>query len=63
MKTKSRTRKTRASKTVRVMDRHGIERVWAICSVRCVGCSFHGLHEGVVHVCANKEICEMKDND
>lgn len=63
MKTKSRTRKTMASKTVRVIDRHGIERVWAICSVKCVGCCYHGLHNGVVHVCANKEICEMKDND
>ena len=63
MKTKSRTRKTRTSKTVIITDRHGIERVWAICSSRCVGCCFHGLYKGEVHVCANKAICEMKDND
>lgn len=50
-------------KAVRVYGRHGIERIWAVCSIKCVGCCYHGLHNGVVHVCANKEICEMKDND
>ena len=55
--------KTRRRKSAKVIDRHGIEREWAICSSRCVGCCYHGLHIGVVHVCSNKEICEMKDND
>mgnify|MGYP006056478615 CR=1 FL=1 len=50
-------------KSVKVIDRHGIEREWAICSSRCVGCCYHGLYKGAVHVCANKETCEMKDND
>ena len=54
---------TRVIKTVRFYDRHGIERTWAVCSAKCVGCCFHALHKGVVHVCGNKEICEMKDND
>ena len=50
-------------KSIRVIDRHGIEREWAICSSRCVGCCFHGLYKGEVHVCASKGNCEMKDND
>ena len=50
-------------KSIKVIDRHGIEREWAICSSRCVGCCYDGLYKGVVHGCANKEICEMKDND
>ena len=32
-------------KSVKVIDRHGIERVWAICSSRCMGCCYHGLHK------------------
>ena len=55
--------KSRRRKSVKVTDRHGIEREWAICSSRCVGCCFHGLYKGEVHVCASKVNCEMKDND
>ena len=50
-------------KSVKVIDRHGIERVWEICSSRCVGCCYHGLHKGVVHVCANKNKCELQDKE
>ena len=50
-------------KSVKVIDRHGIEREWAICSPRCVGCCYHGLHKGVVHVCANKNKCELQDKE
>ena len=55
--------KTRRRKSVKVIDRHGIEREWAICSSRCVGCRYHGLHIGVVHVCANKNKCELQDKE
>ena len=55
--------RTRGHKSVKVIDRHGIERVWAICSSRCVGCCYHGLHKGVVHVCANKNKCELQDKE
>ena len=50
-------------KSVKVIDRHGVERVWAICSSRCVGCCYHGLHVGTVHVCANKNTCELQDTE
>ena len=50
-------------KSVKVIDRHGIERVWEICSSRCVGCCYHGLDKGVVHVCANKNKCELQDKE
>ena len=50
-------------KSVKVIDRHGIERVWAICSSRCMGCCYHGLHKGAVHVCANKNTCELQDTE
>ncbi len=55
--------KSRRRKSVKVIDRHGIEREWAICSSRCVGCCFHGLYKGVVHVCANKNKCELQDKE
>ena len=55
--------KTRRRKSVKVIDRHGIERVLEICSSRCVGCCYHGLHKGVVHVCANKNKCELQDKE
>ena len=55
--------KSRRRKSVKVIDRHGIERVWEICSSRCVGCCYHGLHKGVVHVCANKNKCELQDKE
>ena len=50
-------------KSVKVIDRHGVERVWIVCSSRCVGCCYHGLHVGVVHVCANKNACELQDTE
>lgn len=50
-------------KYIKVIDRHGIERVWAICSSRCVGCCYHGLHVGMVHVCANKNKCELQGTE
>ena len=55
--------KTRRHKSVKVIDRHGIEREWAICSSRCIGCCFHGLYKGVVHVCANKNKCDLQDKE
>ena len=55
--------KSRRRKSVKVIDRHGIEREWAICSSRCVGCCYHGLYKGVVHVCANKNECELQDKE
>ena len=55
--------RTRRRKSVKVIDRHGIERVWAICSSRGVGGCYHGLHIGVVHVCANKNKCELQDKE
>ena len=54
---------SRRRKSIKVIDRHGIEREWAICSSRCVGCCFHGLYKGEIYVCANKGFCELKDND
>ena len=50
-------------KSVKVIDRHGEERVWATCASRCVGCCYHGLHVGTVHVCANKNTCELQDTE
>ena len=63
MKTKTKTKQPHRIRTVSVYDRHGIERVWAICSSRCVGCCFHGLHHGTIHVCANRYNCQHKEND
>ena len=50
-------------KSVKVIDRHGIDRIWIVCSSRCVGCCYHGLHIGVIHVCANKNTCELQDTE
>ena len=50
-------------RSVKVIDRHGIERVWAVCSSCCVGCCYHGLYKGMVHVCANKNACELQDTE
>ena len=50
-------------KSVKVTDRHGVDRIWIVCSSRCVGCCYHGLHIGVIHVCANKNTCELQDTE
>ncbi|MED9983182.1 MAG: hypothetical protein U0K27_08865 [Segatella copri] len=46
--------------TVRVTDRHGIEREWDIVTERCVGCCFHGLMDGKIHCCPHSIACGGK---
>lgn len=46
--------------TVKVIDRHGIEREWDIVTERCVGCCFHGLMDGNVHCCPHNIACGDK---
>nr|DAI46823.1 MAG TPA: hypothetical protein [Caudoviricetes sp.] len=46
--------------TVRVTDRHGIEREWDIVTERCVGFCFHGLMDSKIHCCPHNIACGYK---
>lgn len=46
--------------TVKVIDRHGIEREWDVVTERCVGCCFHGLMGGKEHCCPHSIACGNK---
>nr|DAD97796.1 MAG TPA: hypothetical protein [Myoviridae sp. ctkmZ20] len=54
------TKTYRIMETVRVTDRHGIERAWDVVTDKCVGCCFLGIHNGTTYCCPSHISCDNK---